>query len=660
MFDNARKLVARTLCLLVFTCLAAGAFADIGTLTVTGVYVLVGVPPTLTLDISTNIIIITAAELGTGNHQFNLDAYVSSTNGPETAVVLDIGNFVAGGTYGVSLTNGATPTLQLGGSAPGTQIIHGTSTLLGLSLNLATTGLRVTVPTSAPAGNYTGNVTYSLNLGSGTNPAAVTIPYTYTVPMSVSISPNPLIGTIPATGTITLANPAPAGGIGVTLSSTSSNVTVPSGVLVPAGQTTVTFPITTTEPAASLTATVTASAVFGAFTANATYALQVYGNYITGLTISPNSIVGGASATGTLSLYLPASTSGWTVNLSSQYPSSVKVPASVTVPTGSSSTTFTVTTSPTTVTTTCGIYASDGTSAASFALGTQGDGIIGVSIPATTIGADQTATGTITLQAPAPAAGWTVNLKTEYPSCVSVPASITIPAGSSSGTFTITPKQIPNATLQCDVYVSDALTGRQGTVWIAGDSLKTLAISPGTVVSGMGATGTVTLTEAAPAGGWVVTLSDQYPSVVGIPASVTVPAGSTTATFPITTKKVINTTLPCGIYSFDGHAGANSSITLLGVNYVSIVLAPDEIVGGTSTTGTCTIANPAPAGGWTISLSCEYPSIIKVPATVTVPEGATSVTFTLQVTKTTTVQYVAGVYSYDGVTGRNTTITIDP
>jgi hypothetical protein len=56
------------------------------------------------------------------------------------------------------------------------------------------------------------------------------------------------------------------------------------------------------------------------------------------------------------------------------------------------------------------------------------------------------------------------------------------------------------------------------------------------VVQGASATGTVTLSSAAPSGGFVVDLTNDYPHIATVPASVTVPAGATSANFPVTTS----------------------------------------------------------------------------------------------------------------------------
>ena len=81
-----------------------------------------------------------------------------------------------------------------------------------------------------------------------------------------------------ATGTVTLTAPAPTGGATVNLQSDTASAGVPASVVVLAGQSSITFPVTYTAPIAPITATVTASLngaatgqldVFAAITLNA-------------------------------------------------------------------------------------------------------------------------------------------------------------------------------------------------------------------------------------------------------------------------------------------------------------------------------------------------------------------------------------------------------
>src|SRR2546425_10687720 len=68
--------------------------------------------------------------------------------------------------------------------------------------------------------------------------------------------------------------------------------------------------------------------------------------------------------------------------------------------------------------------------------------------------------------------------------------------------------------------------------------LSSVTLNPTSVVGGNPSTGTVTLTAPAPAGGAVVTLVSTG-AVASVPASVTVPAGATSATFTVTAPEVM-------------------------------------------------------------------------------------------------------------------------
>ena len=72
------------------------------------------------------------------------------------------------------------------------------------------------------------------------------------------------------------------------------------------------------------------------------------------------------------------------------------------------------------------------------------------------------------------------------------------------------------------------------TTQLAG-ALVSLALNPTTVTAPAPSTGTVTLSGAAPAGGLSVTLTSSDTRKARVPATVTVPAGQSTATFTVTT-----------------------------------------------------------------------------------------------------------------------------
>lgn len=72
-------------------------------------------------------------------------------------------------------------------------------------------------------------------------------------------------------------------------------------------------------------------------------------------------------------------------------------------------------------------------------------------------------------------------------------------------------------------------------------SLSSVTLSQTNVVGGNPVTGTVTLSGAAPAGGFAVSLTSSNPGIAGVPAAVTVPQGASSAGFTVTTTAVDDT-----------------------------------------------------------------------------------------------------------------------
>lgn len=67
-------------------------------------------------------------------------------------------------------------------------------------------------------------------------------------------------------------------------------------------------------------------------------------------------------------------------------------------------------------------------------------------------------------------------------------------------------------------------------------ALSAVRVDPSEVIQGQSATGSVAISAAAPAGGFTVDLVSDNPTVATVPASVTVSAGSTGATFAVSTN----------------------------------------------------------------------------------------------------------------------------
>ncbi|MBI4889482.1 MAG: hypothetical protein HY821_02580, partial [Acidobacteria bacterium] len=167
--------------------------------------------------------------------------------------------------------------------------------------------------------------------------------------------------------------------------------------------------------------------------------------------------------------------------------------------------------------------------------------------------------------------------------------------------------------------------------------LTSVTVSPVQVISGAGVTGTVTLSAAAGPSGAVVGLSSSAPAAAPVPASVTVPSGQSSASFSISTGGVAVST--AAVISATLNATtltATLTVDPKPVLLAGLSLSPLKALPGTQVTATLRLAGPAPAGGLTAALAA--PAELILPPTVTVPAGASSVSFPVPVAANATGQ----------------------
>jgi hypothetical protein len=192
-------------------------------------------------------------------------------------------------------------------------------------------------------------------------------------------------------------------------------------------------------------------------------------------------------------------------------------------------------------------------------------------------------------------------------------------------------------------------------------ALNAVSMNPASVVGGSGSTGTVTLTSAAPTGGAVVSLSSSNPGAAGVPSSVTVPAGASSATFAATSSPVTANTSVTVTATYGGTRSATLTVTPApaSASLQTVSVNPASVTGGSAAQGTVTLSSGAPAGGLVISLSSSNPGVAGVPAGVTVPAGAASATFAITTSGVGASTPVTITAVRDGVT-RTATLTVSP
>ena len=267
-------------------------------------------------------------------------------------------------------------------------------------------------------------------------------------------------------------------------------------------------------------------------------------------------------------------------------------------------------------------------------------------------------TGTVTLTAPAPEGGAVVTLTSSDAAIATVPTSVTVAAGAMSADFTVSTSPIPvdasSAVRILGLYggarLSAVLTVTPAT------SLTSLTLNPATVTAGGTSTGTVSLSAAAPPGGAEVPLSSSNPTVATVPASVTVPAGATSANFTVSTGSAITST-SVTIWA----ANYSAVLTVLpATTLASVSLNPASVTAGNASSGAVTLSAPAPAGGAMVALASSN-TVATVPASVTVAAGATGTTFTVSTSTLTACPSSGATISatYGGAT-KSAGLTVTP
>ncbi|MFZ4766044.1 MAG: S8 family serine peptidase, partial [Roseimicrobium sp.] len=373
--------------------------------------------------------------------------------------------------------------------------------------------------------------------------------------------------------------------------------------------------------------------------------------------IVPNTTTEGAGTlAGQGSVTLPvAAVADTVVNLGSSNTSEVTVPASVTVLAGQASAMFDVTVIDDAVLDGTRVAvisaASSGYTSAGAAVAVQdndGTAVITLTAPTSATEGVGSVLGTVSLSI-TPTVAVTVGLSSSDSTAVIVPGGVVIPAGQTSATFAI---QIVNDTkidgLQSATISASVAgwTGDTADMDVLDNENTNLAISlPTTVTEGGTGTGTVSISGTLPADLIVTPVSDTTARLT-VPATVTIPAGSTSATFTLTAP---NNTLTDGsaivnvAVSAAGFTGANANTTVLDNDLHHFVW---NAIGTTQTRG-------VPFSVTITAKDVNEVTIASFTSTATLSAAGTS--GTLAMTPTTTGAFTTGVW-----TGNVTVNTFDP
>jgi hypothetical protein len=198
------------------------------------------------------------------------------------------------------------------------------------------------------------------------------------------------------------------------------------------------------------------------------------------------------------------------------------------------------------------------------------------------------------------------------------------------------------------------------TAALAAGSISALSVDPSMVRDGATATGTVTLAFPDPADTTVQVFSGDT-SVATVPATVIVPAGAQTATFPISTNAAAPPTI-VQITAWTGNTPRSASLSVnpprpAGPSLSAVSVVPKTLTGGSPATGTITFTGAT--DGANVQLQSSNPALVQVPAERVVNQGKATAAFpitTSAVSANTTVTITAKWFDLT----RTTTITLTP
>jgi len=348
--------------------------------------------------------------------------------------------------------------------------------------------------------------------------------------------------------------------------------------------------------------------------------------------------------------------------------------------------------------------------------------VLQVTLNPATVLAGSVSSATVTLTAPAPVGGAVLALTSSNPAVAAVPASLSLPAGASSGEFLISASAVsasttvtisasyggitqgatltvtPGALIQHNgwavIYVdsqqtgcfngaaSNAIDGNTTTFWHTQFCGGTPPL-PHEIQIDLGVSYTLSAFQYLPrqdgsACGWIKQY-EFYVSPDGINWGTPVAAGTFDYTgyaikcpgpgagaptprqigFPAAIGRYIRLRALSEMSGLPYTSAAEINVLSIQLAPLALTLNPSSVPGGSVSTGTVTLAAPAPAGGVVVTLTSTNPTLATVSASVTIPEDNDSGDFLVSTSAVSASTMVDILASYGGVT-QGSTLALSP
>ncbi len=245
-----------------------------------------------------------------------------------------------------------------------------------------------------------------------------------------------------------------------------------------------------------------------------------------------------------------------------------------------------------------------------------------------------------------------VNLVSNDTSEVSVPASVTIPAGQASITFTLASvdDSLLDGTQTASVTVSAVgYQASTASLDVTDHETLTVTIDPNSISEFSGqALGRVVRSNSDTTAALVVSLISSDTSEANVPVTVTIPAGQASSTFTVTAvdDSLLDGTQTVSVTaSAVGYQASTSSVDVTDYETLTLTIDPSSISErGGQATGRVTRSNTDTTAPLTVQIVSNQPAEATVPATLTIPSGQASATFVISAVDETVVD---GPKSFD-------------
>ncbi len=325
----------------------------------------------------------------------------------------------------------------------------------------------------------------------------------------------------------------------------------------------------------------------------ATYGMGIWRLYIPvpppplqSLTLSPTTVLGGTSTSGTVTISVPAPNGGTSVQLTSSSPSAT-VPASATIAPGATATSFTVATTGVITATQAVITGSLGTLTQTATLTIQATTLASISLSPNPLVGGTSAIATVSLKGLAPPGGLLVQLSTNN-SSVSMPNSVKVLSGAQSATFTVNTQPVAVTTF-VNLTANGAGQQVKTILTITPSALTSLTFSPDSVVGSSTDTpvGTVTFNGPTSASGVDVQLKSSDPTLLKVPAliHVNLSGSQRTAQFSLTHTRVAAAKL-ITVTASQGAVSVSTTLSLNPFELSGFSVYPQTVIGGTNAVAT--------------------------------------------------------------------------